>query len=76
MLIKQLIGSIFPQLVCFQGGEGAASFAVAQQYVEAFQHLAKESNTIVLPANLSEPSSMVAQALTLYENIAKRPSKQ
>lgn len=59
-----------------KGGEGAASFAVAQQYVEAFQHLAKESNTIVLPANLSEPSSMVAQALTLYENIAKRPSKQ
>lgn len=59
-----------------KGGEGAASFAVAQQYVETFQHLAKESNTIVLPANLSEPSSMVAQALTLYENIAKRPSKQ
>ncbi|KAK6042713.1 SPFH/Band 7/PHB domain protein [Cooperia oncophora] len=38
-----------------------------QQYVEAFQQLAKKSNTVILPANLSEPSSMVAQALTCVE---------
>ncbi|KAK6026794.1 SPFH/Band 7/PHB domain protein, partial [Ostertagia ostertagi] len=59
-----------------KGGEGAASLSVAQQYVEAFQHLAKETNTVILPASLSEPSSMVAQALTLYESIGKRQSKQ
>ncbi|KAK6042708.1 hypothetical protein COOONC_19787, partial [Cooperia oncophora] len=58
------------------GGEGAASLSVAQQYVEAFQQLAKESNTVILPANLSEPSSMVAQALTLYESIGKKQTKQ
>ncbi|PIO65388.1 hypothetical protein TELCIR_12950 [Teladorsagia circumcincta] len=59
-----------------KGGEGAASLSVAQQYVEAFQHLAKETNTVILPAGLSEPSSMVAQALTLYESIGKRQAKQ
>ncbi|KAL6730583.1 hypothetical protein Aduo_001546 [Ancylostoma duodenale] len=59
-----------------KGGDSAANLTVAEQYVTAFEKLAKESNTVVLPANLSEPSSMVAQALTLYENIAKKPAKQ
>ncbi|XGW20990.1 hypothetical protein V3C99_004168 [Haemonchus contortus] len=59
-----------------KGGDGAASLTVAQQYVEAFQHLAKESNTVILPASLSEPSSMVAQALTLYNSIGKKPTKE
>ncbi|KAK5965397.1 Prohibitins and stomatins of the pid superfamily [Trichostrongylus colubriformis] len=36
-----------------KGGEEAASLTVAQQYVEAFQHLAKESNTVILPASLT-----------------------
>ncbi|KAK6728987.1 hypothetical protein RB195_006191 [Necator americanus] len=59
-----------------KGGDSAASLTVAQQYVTAFEKLAKDSNTIVLPANMSEPSSMVAQALALYENIGKKSTKQ
>lgn len=67
---------IIPLKPSFQGGDSAANLTVAEQYVTAFEKLAKETNTIVLPANLSEPSSMVAQALALYENIAKKPAKQ
>ncbi|EPB66117.1 hypothetical protein ANCCEY_14791, partial [Ancylostoma ceylanicum] len=59
-----------------KGGDNAANLTVAEQYVSAFEKLAKETNTVVLPANLSEPSSMVAQALALYENIGKKPAKQ
>jgi len=51
------------------GGSEAVSLKVAQQYVESFGHLAKHSNTIILPANLSDPSSFIAQAMTIYNKV-------
>ncbi|CAJ0573065.1 unnamed protein product, partial [Mesorhabditis spiculigera] len=50
-------------------GSGAASLTIAEQYVEAFSKLAKETNTIILPANIQEPSAMVAQAMAVYKSI-------
>uniref|UniRef100_S4RID0 Stomatin-like protein 2, mitochondrial n=1 Tax=Petromyzon marinus TaxID=7757 RepID=S4RID0_PETMA len=44
-----------------QNGNMAASLSVAEQYVAAFSNLAKDSNTIMLPANTGDVSSMVAQ---------------
>ncbi len=54
------------------GGEKAASLQVAEKYIEAFRHLAKEGNTIVLPANLQHPGSMVAEAMAIYETLKKK----
>jgi regulator of protease activity HflC (stomatin/prohibitin superfamily) len=51
------------------GGSEAVSLKVAEQYVEAFSKLAKESNTILLPANLDNPSGFIAQAMTIFENL-------
>eukprot|EP00058_Branchiostoma_floridae_P024452 XP_002609942.1 hypothetical protein BRAFLDRAFT_85895 [Branchiostoma floridae] len=42
-------------------GSQAASLNVAEQYVQAFSHLAKTGNTLVLPSNTGDVSSMVAQ---------------
>ncbi|OQR78844.1 stomatin protein 2-like [Tropilaelaps mercedesae] len=50
-------------------GRDAASLSVAEQYVAAFSELAKESNTIMLPANSGDMSSMVAQALGIYRKL-------
>lgn len=44
-----------------QNGSAAASLSVAEQYVSAFSHLAKESNTILLPSNTGDISGMVTQ---------------
>jgi len=44
-----------------QGGKDAISLQVAQQYVEAFGNIAKEGNTLLLPANATDPASMIAQ---------------
>uniref|UniRef100_A0AAY4AMX4 Stomatin-like protein 2, mitochondrial n=1 Tax=Denticeps clupeoides TaxID=299321 RepID=A0AAY4AMX4_9TELE len=44
-----------------QNGNAAASLSVAEQYVAAFSNLAKESNTIILPSNTGDISSMVTQ---------------
>lgn len=52
-----------------KGGPEAVSMKVAEQYVGAFAKLASENNTILLPANLNDPSSFVAQALSIYDNL-------
>ncbi|KAF9198399.1 hypothetical protein BGZ49_000787 [Haplosporangium sp. Z 27] len=56
------------------GGHHAVSLTVADKYVDAFAQLAKEGNTLILPANAGDAAGMVAQALTVYENITKRRS--
>ncbi|MBU6383874.1 MAG: SPFH/Band 7/PHB domain protein [Verrucomicrobia bacterium] len=56
------------------GGERAASLQIAEKYIEAFRQLAKESNTIILPSNLQNPSSMVLEAMTLYDALKKKPA--
>ncbi|XP_018600595.1 stomatin-like protein 2, mitochondrial isoform X1 [Scleropages formosus] len=55
-----------------QNGNAAASYSVAEQYVSAFSNLAKESNTILLPSNTGDISSMVTQAMSIYNNLAKQ----
>ncbi|XP_037567123.1 stomatin-like protein 2, mitochondrial [Dermacentor silvarum] len=50
-------------------GGNAASFMVAEQYVQAFKSLAKEGNTIILPANTGDVSSSVVQAMAIYKNL-------
>lgn len=50
-------------------GSEAVALRVAEQYIGAFSNLAKSSTTMLLPANSSDPSSMVAQAMAIYKNI-------
>ncbi|MAR57113.1 MAG: paraslipin [Rickettsiales bacterium] len=52
-----------------QGGEEAVSLKIAEQYVAAFSKLAKETNTILLPANAGDAGGMVAQALAVFDTI-------
>ena len=44
-------------------GSNAAALAVAEKYVSAFQDLARTNNTLILPSNTGDVSSMVAQVL-------------
>jgi len=52
-----------------QGGSEAVSLKVAEQYVNAFSKLAKESTTVLLPANANDIGASVAQALTVFDQI-------
>lgn len=54
------------------GGEKAASLQVAEKYIEAFRELAKEANTIVLPSNLQNPGSMIAEAMAVYDQVKRK----
>lgn len=42
-------------------GASAVQLAVAEQYIEAFSELAKQTNTVLLPAQTGDVASMVAQ---------------
>jgi regulator of protease activity HflC (stomatin/prohibitin superfamily) len=49
------------------GGENAMRLRVAEQYVTQLGHLAREGNTFVIPANLSDVASMLTLATTLVK---------
>lgn len=55
-----------------KGGMDAISLRIAEQYVDAFAQLAKENNTILLPADLQNPSSAIAQAMSIFNNLKSR----
>lgn len=52
-----------------QGGQDAVALKVAERYMDAFGELAKESTTVLLPANANDAGGMVAQALTVFDAI-------
>jgi regulator of protease activity HflC (stomatin/prohibitin superfamily) len=55
-----------------EGGEKAASLQVAEKYIDAFRHLAKEGNTIILPSNLQHPGAIVGEAMAIYDQLQKK----
>jgi regulator of protease activity HflC (stomatin/prohibitin superfamily) len=52
-----------------KGGSDAVSLKVAEQYMAAFSNLAKENNTIIIPSNVNDPSSVVASAMAIFKQI-------
>ena len=57
--------TLVAQALTSEGGDQAMQLRVAEAYVDQFGKLAKEGNTLVVPANLSDLSSMVALATTI-----------
>ncbi|HEX4331700.1 MAG TPA: SPFH domain-containing protein [Usitatibacter sp.] len=49
------------------GGMEAANLKVAGQYIEAFANLAKASNTMIIPSNVSDVAGVVASAMTVLD---------
>lgn len=62
-------------LKSFQEGRNAASLQIAEQYVHAFGNLARTNNTILLPTNTGDMSSMVASALSIFKNLQSTDQK-
>ena len=56
------------------GGNEAVNLKVAEQYVEAFGKLAKENNTLIMPANVADIGVLVSAGLKIVEG-NKMPAK-
>jgi regulator of protease activity HflC (stomatin/prohibitin superfamily) len=50
------------------GGMEAVNLRVAERYVDAFGNLAKTNNTLIVPANLADVSSLIASAMTVVKS--------
>lgn len=61
--------AIVSQTLKENGGIEAASLRIAEQYVQAFSNIAKESTTMLLPSSAGNPANMMAQALTMYKSL-------
>ncbi len=55
------------------GGNEAANLEVAKSYVNEFGKLAKENNTMILPANLTDVASMVTAAMSTIQQTKTSP---
>jgi len=53
------------------GGETAANLRVAEKYIAEFGNLAKENNTMIIPANMGDISSMVATVMSVLGHTGK-----
>ncbi|OZJ05000.1 hypothetical protein BZG36_02114 [Bifiguratus adelaidae] len=53
-------------------GNDAVSLTIAEKYVDAFAQLAKESTTLIVPAEAGNAGGMVAQALSIYDTISNK----
>ena len=51
------------------GGMNAVNLQVAEKYVEAFSKLAKEGNTLLVPANLGDLSTLITSAMTMVKGV-------
>ena len=57
-----------------EGGDMAANLRVAEQYVNEFGKLAKESNTMLIPTNMGDMAGMVATAMSILGKTKTAPA--
>ena len=51
------------------GGKDAINLQIAQNYIKEFGNIAKETNTVVLPSNLGDLSSMMAAGMGIFKSM-------
>eukprot|EP01059_Diplonema_ambulator_P036789 TRINITY_DN9367_c0_g1_i2.p1 TRINITY_DN9367_c0_g1~~TRINITY_DN9367_c0_g1_i2.p1 ORF type:complete len:212 (+),score=54.44 TRINITY_DN9367_c0_g1_i2:80-715(+) len=54
-----------------RNAEEAMRLEVAKKYLESFGNLAKTTNTVVLPANMQDPSAMISSAMSVYNTLSR-----
>ena len=55
------------------GGMEAVNLKVAERYVDAFGNLARTNNTLIVPANVSDISGLIASAMTVVKGTQGTP---
>lgn len=53
-----------------QEGKSAASLFIAEEYVHAFNKLARTNNTLILPANVGDVNSLVGHAMSIFNTVS------
>jgi regulator of protease activity HflC (stomatin/prohibitin superfamily) len=56
-----------------KGGHEAASLKIAEEYVHQLGNISANANMLVVPASVSEPTSIITAAFGVFENMKNRP---
>lgn len=64
--------NLVSQAIETNSGRDAASLRIAEQYISSFSLLAKESNTLIIPADLTNPASFIASSMKIYEKLGEK----
>lgn len=59
---------LIAKAIASPGGMEAVNLKVAEQYVGAFGNIAKQGNTLIIPGNMADMSSMIASALKVVQS--------
>lgn len=54
-----------------EGGKDAVNLRIAEQYIGEFGNLAKENNTMIIPTNMADISSIIATVTSVIEQSKK-----
>ena len=63
------------EVIKMSGGEEAMQLRLAEQYIEKFGNMAKSGNTLIVPANLADVSSMISMAMTAVKSTGADETK-
>ena len=58
------------------GGMQSANLKVAELYVNAFAHLARTNNTLIVPGNMGDMATMITSAMTMLERAKPAPGAE
>ncbi len=61
------------EVIKMSGGQEAMQLRLAEQYIDRFGNLAKSGNTLIIPANLGDVSSMIAVAMNAVKSTSGDP---
>jgi regulator of protease activity HflC (stomatin/prohibitin superfamily) len=62
------------EAIKIDGGYEAVQLRVAEQYITQFGHIARATNTVVLPANVADVGSMITMAMQMIGRPAAGPT--
>ncbi|RKP21531.1 stomatin-like protein 2 [Rozella allomycis CSF55] len=55
-----------------ENAQKAISLLVADKYMDAFSNLAQKGTTLMLPTSVHDPSSMIAQAINIFDTLTTK----
>ena len=58
-----------------EGGKDAVNLRVAEQYIKEFGHLAQTNNTMIIPSNMADISSLIATSMAVIKETSGKPEK-
>lgn len=67
--------SVVAAAITKEGGVEAINLKVAERYVEAFEELAKTTNTLIVPSNMGDIATLVSSAMKIVDSNRPREGK-